>query len=117
MENNNIDKQTEQKPISELMYRLIALFLLFCAFIAATVATILELPPTSFLKHKFHLYGDEGSMLIWLIFFLIFAMMDGIVLRLIKPYSNVPKHPYGDLNIKTFFSGDADQDEYKLNDK
>ena len=105
----------EEKPISEMIYRLISLALVLGAFFAATIAAIFRLPPLGYIRAKLHLYGDDGWAL-WLISFVFFLILAGLVLRLIKPFADVPKHPYGDLNIKTFFKGDADQDEYKIND-
>jgi uncharacterized membrane protein YedE/YeeE len=106
-----------KKPISELLYRSISLFLVFSAIIAAIIATYLGLPPAGYIEDKLNINKNDGAFIIWFVFFFIFAMFAGIILRLIKPYSEVPKHPYGDLNMKSFFKGDADQDEYKINDK
>ncbi|MEI6310977.1 MAG: hypothetical protein WCP57_01845 [Bacteroidota bacterium] len=106
----------EEKPISELIYRLIALVLVLGAFFASVIATIFRLPPLDYIKVKLSLYGDNVWIL-WLISFVFFLFLAGIIMRLIKPFADVPKNPYGNLNISTFFKGDADQDEYKINDK
>ena len=109
--------QNTKKPISELLYRLIALFFVLVAFVLATIATILDLPPANFIKNKMNIRGEDGYVIIWFVFFILAVLFVSIFMRLIKPYADVPKNPYGQLNIKSFFKGDADQDEYKINDK
>lgn len=105
----------EEKPISELAYRIITLILVLGSVFLSIAMVLFKIPPVGYIKHLLHLSADDAGIL-WLIVFFGLLMMGGIFMRLLKPFADVPQSPYGNLNIKTFFKGDADQDEYKIND-
>ena len=105
-----------EKPISELQYNILSIILLLIALTASFVIVIFELPPASFIYDKFG-NNEETSFIAWFISFFLFVIIVAIILRIIKPYSNVPKNPYSNLNISSFFKGENEQDEYKINDK
>ena len=103
-----------EKPISELQYRIIAIILFLIALIASFVVVILELPPASFVYDKLG-NSEDTSTIAWFVSFFLFLIIDAIILRIIKPFSNVPNHPLSNLTTGSFFKGDSNQDEYKIN--
>ena len=64
----------EEKPISELAYRIISLILIFGAVFASIIMTLFKIPPVGYIKHLLHLTSDDAGIL-WLIVFFALLMM------------------------------------------
>lgn len=102
----------EQKPISETLYRIISTTLFIALIFATAICVYGNLPPYSFIRSKLG-YSDDMDVLVVLCTFLVLMIPFIIFMLILRPFSNIPKHPYSNLTFGSFIKGDNDQDEYK----
>ena len=99
--------EEEKKPIPEFAYRIIAMFMIFPPIIYSIMAAYNDTQPYTFFYRKVG-YSDDRALIAFSCTFLVLIMIPLIIMLALRPFAQLPKHPWSGLSLERFMKGDDD---------